>query len=74
MTARLVAELFVGLSDRVVASLDTGEGGEAQFLFLSSDRFRTPPCDPCSGSVQLNEASSYVLGTYGETSSRYGFC
>jgi hypothetical protein len=52
MTARLVAELFVDQLDHVVASLDEGDGGEAQFLFLqaivSGDLVQV---DPVAGSV-----------------------
>lgn len=52
MTARLVAELFVDELDDVVAVLDSGDGGEAQFLFLqaivSGDLVQV---DPVAGSV-----------------------
>jgi hypothetical protein len=52
MTTRLVAELFVDEIDDVVTVLDSGDGGEAQFLFLraivSGDLVQV---DPVAGSV-----------------------
>ena len=36
LTAELVAELFVEDVDHVIESLETGDGGEAQFMFLQA--------------------------------------
>ena len=52
MTARMVAELFVEDLDVVVDSLDDGDGGEAQFLFLQAIvSGELLEVDPVAGSV-----------------------
>jgi len=61
MTARLVAELFVEDFDVVVESLEDGDGGEGQFLFLqpimSGELLEV---DPVAGSV-LNPSMDHHL-------------
>jgi len=61
MTARLVAELFVQDLDVVVESLDDGDGGEAQFLFLQAIvSGELLEVDPVAGSV-LNPSMDHHL-------------